>query len=263
MKRKILALGLAVTVFCASGITSFASDGATVTFKSDSTLEYDTSGTGFTDAFKDVAPGEEKKLVIEVKNDNSRTADFYINAAAIEALEQDEEKARAAGYDIKLEAGGSVLYDSTLGGYQGAGTVGAGGEKGILGMNDSLEDSILFATLPQNGTSQVIFTIKFDGEAMDNDVYNLDGIDYSDTSGVVAFGFQVRYEDPTGQTVIVREVGEDGQVRYVRKVVEIFENAVPLGAVATGDGAMIGVAAVVLLVGASMVILGRKKKQEE
>ena len=259
MKRKILALGLAVTIFCATGITSYASDGATVTFKSDSTLEYDTSGTGFTDAFKDVAPGEEKKLVIEVKNDNSRTADFYINAAAIEALEQDKEKARAAGYDIKLEAGGTVLYDSTLGGYQGAGTVGAGGEKGILGMNDSLEDSILFATLPQNGTSTVVFTIKFDGEAMDNGEY----IDYSGTSGVVGFGFQVKYEDPTGQTVIVREVGEDGQVRYVRKVVEIFENAVPLGAVATGDGAMIGVAAVVLLVGASMVILGRKKKQEE
>ena len=74
MKRKILALGLAVTIFCATGITSYASDGATVTFKSDSTLEYDTSGTGFTDAFKDVAPGEEKKLVIEVgKKYNRRT----------------------------------------------------------------------------------------------------------------------------------------------------------------------------------------------
>jgi len=271
MKRKVLALGLAITMFCAMGITSFADGNATVSFTDDKKLEYSNVGTAeggkvSLGSFDNVAPGETITQTITVQNDNERTADFYISAEAVKALESG--KAKGAGYDITLKAGEITLYDSTLGGYSSTSTEDAS-TTGITGMNttlgkdengDGIADYILFATLPKGKSTNVVLTIKLDGEAMDN---TAGGVDYTSTVGQLAFDFQVGYEDPTGQTVIVREVGEDGQVTYVRKVVEIIENAVPLGAVATGDGAMLGLAAVVLLVGASLVILGRKKKVEE
>lgn len=264
MKRKVLALGLAMAMFFATGITTLANGNATVSFTSDKTLEYsnvtvEEGNVKLGNAFENVAPGETRQQTITVTNSNERTADFYISAEAVKALEASKDAAKGAGYDIILKAGDTTLYDSTLGGYQGT-DADAASTTGIGGMNDSLKDYILFATLKNGESTDVVLTIRFDGEAMDN---NAAGVDYSFTEGQLAFGFQVGYEDPTGQTVIVREVGEGGQVKYVRKVVEIIENAVPLGAVATGDGAMVGLAAVVLLVGASMVILGRKKKVEE
>lgn len=262
MKRKVLALGLAITMFCAMGITAFADGNATVSFTGDKKLEYSNVGTAeggsvSLGSFNNVAPGETITQTITVRNDNERTADFYISAEAVKALESGA--AKGAGYDITLKAGETTLYDSTLGGYSGTSADDAS-TTGIGGMNESLKDYILFATLKNGETANVVLTIKLDGEAMDN---TAGGVDYSSTAGQLAFDFQVGYEDPTGQTVIVREVGEDGQVTYVRKVVEIIENAVPLGAVATGDGAMLGLAAVVLLIGASLVVLGRKKKVEE
>ena len=259
MKRKVLALGLAITMFCAMGITAFADGNATVSFTDDKKLEYSNVGTAegggvSLGSFNNVAPGETITQTITVRNDNERTADFYISAEAVKALESGA--AKGAGYDITLKAGDTTSAAD-------ASTTGITGMNATLGKDengDGIADYILFATLPKGKSTNVVLTIKLDGEAMDN---TAGGVDYSSTAGQLAFDFQVGYEDPTGQTVIVREVGEDGQVTYVRKVVEIIENAVPLGAVATGDGAMLGLAAVVLLVGASLVILGRKKKVEE
>lgn len=256
MKRKVLALILALTMFSALSITAFAAGDATVTFTDGNTLEYTgASGSSLGDAFKGVAPGETKKVEIDVENKNSHTADFYISAGDLEKLET--ETAKGAGYDVELsvEANGVItsIYNSKLGGYKDK--EGAASSDGIEEMKDALDEDILFATLKNGESAKIILFVTFDGEAMGND--------YTVTDGQFAFNFKAGYQDPTGTTVIVREVTEDGQVRYVKKIVEIFENAVPLGAVATGDGAMVGLAAVVLLVGASLIILGRKKKVEE
>jgi len=263
MKRKVLALLLAVTMFAGMSVTAFAADGATVSFTSSNTLEYsgvtkdgDTVNLG--DAFENVAPGETRTQTITLRNDNKRTADFYMSAEAVKALEAGKEAAKGAGYDIKLTAGDTVLYDSTVGGYKSEDGDSAS-SKGIDEMNGALEDYILIATMQKGESTDVVLTIVFDGEAMDN---NAEVVDYSLTDGQLAFDFKVGYEDPSGE-VIIKEVSEDGQVTYVKKIVNIIENAVPLGAVATGDGAMVGAAAVVLLVGASMIIFGRKKKEEE
>ena len=261
MKKKILALGLAIAMFTMTGISSYAGDGAAVSFTAGNTLKY--SGVTVQDgvvnigsAFENVAPGETRTQTITVKNDNSRTADFYMSAEAVKALETNTAAAKGAGYEITLTAGGNTLYDSTLGGYnagESASTL------GISGMNSALEDYIMIGTMKQGESMDVVLTIMFDGEAMDN----MGAVDYSLTDGQLAFDFQVGYEDPTGTTVIVREVSGDGQVRYIRKVVEILEGAVPLGAVATGDGAMFGVAAIVLAAGAFLIFAGRRKKTEE
>ena len=271
MKRRVLALVLAVTMFVAMSITTLASGNATVSFTSDNKLVYGgvtETGEGkvnLGDAFKDVAPGETRTQTITLVNENDRTADFYMSTAVLDALEnmnasEGDGKAKGAGYDIELTVEGidEPLYSSKVGGYNGA----EGEEKvsahGIDAMNGALKDYVLVATLAKGKTAQVALTIAFDGEAMDN----TGDVDYSLTDGQLAFNFQVGYEEPSGE-VIVREVSEDGQISYVRKIVEIVENKVPLGAVATGDGAMVGLAAVVLLVGSSLVVMGRKKKTEE
>ena len=274
MKRKVLALILAVTMFAGMSITSFANGNATVSFTADKKLEYSnvTPGENGTvnlgSAFENVAPGETKSQTITLYNENERTADFYMSTEVLDSLEKGKDAAKGAGYDIKLTAGETVLYDSTVGGYKGADGEETASATGIDAMNATLgkdldddkeADYILVATLPKGKTADVVLSIAFDGEAMDN---NSQGVDYSLTDGQIAFDFKVAYEEPSGE-VIIREVSEDGEVTYIKKVVNIIENAVPLGAVATGDGAMLGLAVLVLATGACLVIFGRKKKVEE
>lgn len=261
MKKKALALILALMVLSATGITALANGTATVSFTENKTLEYsnvtvEDGVVNLGSAFEDVVPGETREQIITVKNDNKHTADFYISAQVLKALEESKDAAKGAGYDIVLKAGDTVLYDSTVGGYNAGQTA---SDTGIGEMNDALEDYVLFATLKNGEAAEVVLSISFDGEAMDNS----GAIDYSSTIGQIAFDFKAGYEEPTGKTVIVKEVTEDGEITYVKKVVEIIEERVPLGAVPTGDGAMIGLAVAVLVLGMVLLFVGKKKKVEE
>jgi len=278
MKRKVLALILAVTMFAGMSITSYANGNATVSFTADKKLEYSnvTPGENGTvnlgSAFENVAPGETKSQTITLFNENERTADFYMSTEVLDSLEKGKDAAKGAGYDIilsiKHNAEETVLYDSAVGGYKVTDSEETASATGIDAMNTTLgkdanndkeADHILVATLPKGDTADVVLSIAFDGEAMDN---NAQGVDYSLTDGQIAFDFKVAYEEPSGE-VIIREVSEDGEVTYIKKVVNIIENAVPLGAVATGDGAMLGLAVLVLAAGACLVVFGRKRKVEE
>lgn len=263
MKKSILAIGLALSVLTAAGTTSFAQGEATVTFTANGNLEYGNveSGEGgvkLGDAFEGVAPGETRSQTIQIQNHNSRTADFYMSAEAVEALERNAASAKGAGYEMKLTAGDQVLYDSAVGGY-GAGSEAAASTTGIENMNDALKDYILIATLAKGQSTNVVFSITFDGEAMDNTA----AIDYSWTQGQLAFQFMVGYEDPAEPTVVYKEVTKQGEAKRVNKLVEILEEAVPLSVVATGDGAMIGLGVLVLAAGVLLIVFGKKKKTEE
>lgn len=263
MKKSILALGIAFTVLSMNVMPAQAAGDATVSFTEDNKLEYsnvitDGSNVNLGSAFEGVAPGETRSQTITVQNNNSKTADFYMSAEAVEALERNTATAKGAGYEIKLTAGDTTLYDSTVGGY-GAGSESAASTTGIEGMNSALEDYILIATLANGETTEVVLTITFDGEAMDNTT----AIDYSWAEGQLAFEFKAGYEDPTGTTTVYKTVTQKGQTKYVKNLVEIFEEAVPLSAVATGDASLIGVGVVVLLAGILLVVIGKRKKVEE
>lgn len=258
MKKSFFALAMTI-VLGATVLPAQAAGDATVSFTADNKLEYsnvtiDGSSVNLGPAFEGVAPGETRSQTIKVQNENSRTADFYMSAEAVEALERNTETARGAGYEMKLTAGDTVLYDSTVGGYS-ASNEAAASQTGIEGMNNALEDYILIATLENGESINVVLTIKFDGEAMDNTT----AIDYSWTEGQLAFEFKVGYEDPTGITTVYKEVTRKGG----NKLVEILEGAVPLDAVATGDAAMIGIGVVVLVAGIMLVFFGKRRKTEE
>ena len=269
--RKKIVLSLLVAVLLAGSSThAYAAEEvkeshATVSFEKNDELIYsdvstDGSETKLGNSFEGIAPGEKAAQVITVENNNKRTADFYMNAESLRALEDGKDAAKGAGYEIQLTAGKEVLYDSTAGGYAGRGAEGS--KEGINAMNDgALEDYVLIGTLQPGDSEEVRLQIFFDGEAMDN---TAKVSDYSKALGKLGFSFKVAYEDPEGPKIIYKEVKEKGKDRVVRKVVEIFEEGTPLGDVATGDQAMIGLAVLGLAAGIIVVVVAsRKTKAEE
>lgn len=269
MKKIFLSVLCSLAIFSVMGVSSLAQENAIVSFTQSKKLEYRgvvNQGTevNLGKAFENVAPGETRSQTITLINENNQTVDFYMSSEVVKALEEGTSNARGAGYEILLTVGSAgaenseltVLYDSKLGGYNSDSTASS---EGIAEMNESLKDYILVGTMKQGESKEVKLTIHFDGEAMDNS----GDVDYSLTEGQLAFQFQVGYEDPTGIIKITREVDDGGNIRYIRQLVEVFEEGVPLGAVATGDGAMIGLGIAVLATGIFFVILGKKKKMEE
>ncbi len=266
MKKKLIALAMAVACLAGSTMTVCAAENATVTFTENNKLEY--SGVTFYEdgtpkmgtSFEGVAPGETAEQVITVTNANDKTVDFYMNASALQALEASTAQAQGAGYVIKLSVGDTVMYDSNVGGYASEGA--AGSKEGIMEMNEgALEGYVMIATLAEGESEEIKLSIFFDGEAMDN---NSQAVDYSNAVGQLGFSFQVAYEEPEAPTVIYNEVTQKGETKYVTNIVEIFEEKIPLASVATGDAAMIGLGAVILVAGVLLILLtGKKKKAEE
>lgn len=258
MKKKMIALVMSMLLAAGISGTVLAEGNATVTFTPEKTLEY----SGITEEngviklgteFEGIAPGESRTQTITLTNKNSRTADFYISAAAVEALEKAKESARGAGYEVKLYTGSSVLYDSAVGGYNDANQ---GSREGLSEMK-ALEDYVLIATLAKGKSQDVTLEIYFDGEGMDN----TQSVDYSNALGQFQFQFRAGYQDPSSDRVVYREITRQGEAEQVTNYVEIVEERVPLSAAATADTAMLGIGIAVLAIGIVMIILAARKKK--
>lgn len=261
MKKKLLTLVMAAAVFCSMGMSALAADCA-VTFTADNKLEY--SGTLGTEEqgvvlgnFDQVAPGDSITQTITLKNDNSLSVDFYMNAETLTALEEavaQGQTANGAAYAVKLEAGDTVVYDSNVGGYSASQQA---DNAGLKRMNDALKDYIMVGTLSKGESKEIRMTIDFDGEAMDN---TTGGVDYSNTLGKIAFNFMVSYEEPEAPVIIYKEVTQEEEPTVITKIVD---QIIPL-APKTGDVAMIGIAAAVLVIGVVLIVIaGRKKNKED
>ncbi|MBR4993270.1 MAG: hypothetical protein IKY04_03380 [Lachnospiraceae bacterium] len=238
MKKQLSILGVAALLAFTAVMPVKAAD-STVKFTSSGTLDTPTS---LGDAFKGMAPGEKKELNIEVKNENNNTADFYMSTEVVDALEK---AGKGAGYDVKLSVGGTTLYDSTVGGYDGSG---AGSTEGLKELNNGLKDSVLIATLAKGASTNIVLEITMDGEGVDK-------AGYAAAFGEIDFSFKAGYEDPTGTYTVYRVVTKTGETKYVT----IRDQKVALAA-QTGDTFFMWGAAVVVIAGAVMVILGLKRK---
>lgn len=265
MNKKVLLSVLTATLLLGSTWqVSAAEDHATLSFEADNQLiyseadKYGDGGAKLGTSFEGIAPGETATQTITIENKNARTADFYMDAEALRALEDTKDKAKGAGYDIQLTAGTDTLYDSTAGGY--ASNTAGGSREGIKSMNDgALEGFVLVGTLKPGETEDVVLNIHFDGEAMDNtDMVS----DYSETLGQLGFTFKVSYEDPESPEIIYKTVNKKGENRIVRKLVTLVEDGVPLAAVPTGDSSLIGVALAGLAAGVAVVLFANRKKRK-
>lgn len=264
MKKKFMILAVAVALMTGNSLTVCAAGDATVTFTENEKIEY--SGVGYYkdgtpklgSAFEGMAPGEIREQVITIQNNNDKTVDFYMNASALQALEDSAKQAKGAGYEIKLTVGDTVLYDSNVGGYASAGTEGS--TEGIREMNEgALEGYMLIDTLSKKQAEKIKLSVFMDGEAMDN---NSQAVDYSNALGQFGFSFRVAYDEPDAPTVIYKEVTRKGGTNYVKQIVEIIEERVPLAAVATADPAMIGGGIAVMLSGILLVVVAAKRNKK-
>lgn len=239
MKKRILTLGM-VALLAGSVVLPVKAATPTVSFTDSGTLE---APSEMGDAFKNMAPGEEKSLTIKVENDNAHTADFYMSAETTKALEE-AVSGSGAGYKVLLTIGGATVFDSTLGGYVG----GVGSKTGLTEMNGALSDSMLIATLKKGESTDVVLTIGLDGEGMDT-------LGYASALGEIDFSFKAGYEDPTGSFNIYKIVTKQGETKYVK----IFNQQVALAA-KTGDNFIWWAAALVLFAGIAIVVVGMKRK---
>lgn len=258
MKRRILAIIMAVVTMAGASMTAFADGNATITFTQNKELEYGSAASAdgtvnLGDAFKGVAPGETRSQTITLTNANDITVDFYMSTEVLQALEESKDAAMGAGYDIILSAGGKELYNSTLGGYNASGE---GSTSGLGDMNASLGEDVLIATLAKGETADVVLQITFDGESMGS----TGDADYTNALGKLSFDFKAGYEEPTGITEEYVTVEEKGETTYITTIVE---ERVPLAA-QTGDNTML-LGALLILVGGIVLFVatGKKKKAEE
>ena len=261
MKKNILSIALAVTMLMGTALTAFAAGGnPTVTFSENKVLEYSNitetaeGSISLGNAFEEVLPGETRSQVITLQNDNAQTVDFYMSTAVVQSLEE-ANKASGAAYEIKLTAGESVLYDSTLGGYDASIQ---GNTEGLAEMNGSLEEDVFVATLEEGQAADVTLTIFFDGEAMDN----TSASDYSNALGALDFNFKAGYEEPNNEQIVEKIVVRKGETIYEKEIVEIVDEITPL-AVKTGDNTLVWVAVAVLLLGVLLFMLTGKKKDKK
>lgn len=246
MKKFALGLIIALGLITSYRLNAFA-DGVTVTFGTDGKL----LSTGTLNA--NAAPGETVERTVTLKNDNNKTVDFYLGTEVLTALEEINQNAKGAGYDLSIKVGDKTLYDSTLGGYSEEGVANSLGLKDV---NEIIKGNVPVATLAKGKTETVTIKVSLDGEGMDN---VSDTVNYADAIATLQYEFKAGYDDPTGifkEKKIVEQKEE-------KKTVTIYKERVPLSPKTGGN--VIPFAGILLLaVGTLLIVLGsRRVKKDE
>lgn len=253
MKKKFWMIGL-TTVFMVA-MTTVAYAETTVEFTNDNQLVYNTQEMG--DAFKGMAPGDQKSQTLTIKNSNSHTTTFYMSAETLDYFE----RARAASgglYDIQLTlqpptGTATVLYDSSLGGATEAAGNYEADKEGIKAINDSaIANTTYLTALSQGQTAQLVLTIGLDGESLRNE--------YTEAFGQLGFDFEAMYDTPTETVVVNKKTIPSSGTK--NEVVQTFKNVIV--AVKTGDTTTIGVFVAILIAGITVLaVTGKGKKKAE
>ena len=258
MKRKLMIWGFAIVMLLGLSMTTYAADG-NVTFTSDSNLTY---GSDLGNKFEGMAPGQTKEVSIEIKNDNTQTADFYVNTAGIKALE-DADKAAGGAYNINLKvsqpgATDVTLYSSDLGGASGTRDSATKKTTGIDEMK-SLEGETYLVTLKNGETANLVLTFTMDGESIRSDSIS----DYSNKAGNLGFQFAVAYDKVGNRVIVNREDLVEYQTGSKKQnIVTTVKNVVV--AVKTGDDtAIIPIVAIMAAGLLLLAVTGKKKKRNE
>lgn len=259
MKKKILMAGLilAVTLSVSTQVHAEETEEAnkTVVLNEKNKITYTDGENEIADAFRDMAPGDEKTVVLRIENDSNHSASFFISQETTKALE-DAAKATGGAYSYQLSVGNSradaeSLLDTIAGGYKenkksrAAGLV--GDASGLAGITE-LNNYVFLAELGKGDYVNVYLTLAIDGEGFDST--NL--INYSNAAGELAFNFRAYYEDRAPRVVY----GED------KVITKIVDQAVPLAA-KTGDNWNMLPVIGLLAVGTLLIVFALKKRKVE
>lgn len=143
--------------------------GWNVTFTKDNKMS--SNFEGINDAFQELQPGDDVIVNISLKNENSKTSDWYMANEVLRSLEEGASRASGGAYTYTLSytnAKGekTTLYDSdTVGGENSVGT-------GLKAATNALDEYFYLDTLAKGKSGSVTLRVALDGETQGNDYQN-------------------------------------------------------------------------------------------
>lgn len=207
MKRKILSIICLLCIIASIAVPVYAdsskSNVGTVWFASDGkTMQNDFEEKNVTEALYKrlpaLQPGDDVLFTINLRNDYSKSTNWYMTSEIIDSLEKVGATASGGGYEYDLEYEGKnsqVLYRSiTVGGDPTTGQ--KADEQGLKEVNQSLKedyvkDGVRYFYLDNfapNQTGAIKLKIKLDGETQGND--------YQDRLADLRMNFAVQIVEP-------------------------------------------------------------------
>lgn len=161
----------------------YASDTGLVTFDGQkSTFVYDKNTTDFTNAFKNIAPGETRSMKITLQNKHEKSMTFYFNVKAL----QDLKELNGANYHILILQDKKTLFDQTL----------SDAQNGLLGLDTAkgqTSKDFNLATLKKGESRDIEFQLTLDGSSVGNE--------YQGCSGIIQFQFRAEENEGTSSPV--------------------------------------------------------------
>ena len=251
--------GLVLAITLSASTQAYADEtedaNKTVVLNEKNKITYADGESEIADAFRDMAPGDEKTVVLRVENDSNHSASFFLSQETTSALEETT-KATGGAYAYRLSVGtnpetAESLLDTIAGGYKenqksrAAGFV--GDSEGLAGITE-LENYVFLAELGKGDYVNVYLTLAIDGEGFDS----TDLVNYSNAAGELAFNFRAYYEDRAPRVVY----GED------KVITKIVDQVVPLAA-KTGDNWNMLPVIGLLSVGTLLIVFALKKRKVE
>ena len=220
----------------------------TIVLDKEDILSYTDGKKEITDAFRDMAPGDERTVILRVENQSEHSASFYLSQETTKALEETT-TASGGAYSYKLSVGKSkedatLLLDTIVGGYEDSANGLVGDQEGLANITE-LKDFVLLAELEKGAYANVYLTLAIDGEGFDS----TEKIDYSSAVGELAFHFMAYYEDKANEE---EDTG----------ITQIVEQVVPLAA-KTGDDLTLWPIVLLFAVGVALIFLAEKRKKQE
>ena len=176
MKKKVLATALTFVLLLAFSVVAFAETSTAewnVTFTEENKLESNYNTAAGTGKVYDMQPGDTVELKLNVENDNSEPANWYLSNTVLRSLEESKQSATGGAYEYELvytnpSGADTVLYSSDAVGGELAGS----DRVGLENATEGLEDYVYLDTLDAGAKAVVRLRVSLDGETQGNSYQN-------------------------------------------------------------------------------------------
>lgn len=242
MKKKLVALGIVIAMTLGFSTITYA-DNAVI--KTDSEGKLSVSNISL-DAFSEMAPGDTAMETIEIRNDSESVQNFYVLENTVVTLEETNNAAGGA-YKFDMLVGETTkdatsLLSKEVGGYKSNKIANSNGLADV----DEINDYTFMTQLEPGESTNLYMTLFLNGEGNDT-------AGYANAIGKLELSFK---------TVVPSHPVIPGEPSVVKSVIDIVTSNPVIQRVKTGDTTMIILPVIILLVGASLVIVGIKKRKK-
>lgn len=236
MKKVGLIMGTIASLLLSMNTVVWAAGPLTVTFSGSSDIQYE-GREEFADNFADMLPGESRTEEIVLRNEDDKSAEFYLQSQVLKAFE-DTVDASGAAYNISLQLHKGSKTSVIFGGPEEGDSARIGGdEEGLANLNEAMGDWVYLTELAPGESATLEMLVALDGESSTND--------YQQALGTFSFEFGVDYPSPAPKAdPVVNKKYVKGDPRYVTKTVKTGDDA-PILALLTMGAAALGVLTVV------------------